>query len=173
MDKTKAIEYLENQKSKIDQSDFDLDSWAGSVAGILDGIFGRGNNFSSQIKALDYDYVMSYEELYPKKVVDLEKSRPKFSNLISEIIDQITILNESDFKQSGNHDSETLKTVVNALRNSLTGRQIADLKEIADKNKGSETNNLLLEKIRNYDIDITQSILVEILSSKEIWERMS
>lgn len=173
MDKAKAIEYLNSQKSKIDLPDFDLDSWAGAIAGFLDGMIGRGNNYSAQLRALGHDYIMSHEELYPKKVIDVEKSKHKFANLISEIIDQIGFLDDTDFEQKATQEeSETLKTVINALRNSLTGKQIGELREIAKKYKGKQRTEMLLDHVRNYNIDITQNILVEILSSKEIWEKM-
>ena len=175
MNKDQVITYLSSQLEKIEQPYFDLNIWKESLAGFVDGIFGKGNVYAKQFRGLDYEEKISYEELYPKKVIDKEKSESKFRLVVHEMIEQLQMLPGDAFGNTENGSdkgAQTLESVITALKNNLTGKQILQLKQIVLKNKEDGQWQYLLAEVKKMEMEVTQNILAEILSSKEVWDRV-
>lgn len=168
MQKESLVKYFEGQLKKIDQPDFDLNSWKSVISAFLEQVFGRGNAYAAQIQSLQYVETMSYEELYPKKIRDTKASLANFKNTIKEMIDQFSMQDDKAIEEFTNRGSlkgtETLTSIIEALRNNLTGKQFAELKQTASD--FSELNYL----IKKMDAEILRNLLADILSCKEIWE---
>ena len=176
MTKDQLLQYFKNQIEKIESEGFDLKIWQDSTCGFLDAHLGAGNSFSVQLRSLDYSQKMSYEELYPKKIIDKESSKRKFKGAIQEIIEKIKLEDEGAFQESekGGKDvgAATLDIVVNSLKVSFTGKQIAEIKALATKAKSANQQQQLLELIKTFDVEVVQQVLVDVVSSKDIWKKM-
>lgn len=172
MDKTHLIAYLDSQLEKTRQKDFDPTTWKNATVAFLNSIPGQGTAWAKQLGYLQVVEKMSYEELYPKKVVDLDATGQLFRQSLSEIADQAKQLSENDLATAPSGpatDDATLDAVVNALGNSLTGKQMAELKAAA---LSSPKNRLttILDTVRKWDIETTQQIIADILQEQAFWK---
>lgn len=172
MDKSQLLNYLVLQLDKIKMPDFDPETWKGSAISFLDNLLGNNNVWSKQIGYLKGVEKISYEELYPKKILDLNGTKRLFSQTLTEIIDQVKILEEGDLfetKSTTKAGNETLNTVINSLKNNLTGKEMSELKQAAQKEPG-EKSGAILEIVRKWDIETTQQVLADTLATQEIWD---
>jgi hypothetical protein len=173
MNKQEIIKQLKNQAAKIGQPGFDLHIWKQSTSAILKNALGKEHDFVKRIMLLEQVEKMSYEELYPKKIADKEKSSAKFQKTVDEIIEQIKVLEEADLEEgAGKNGSQTLKVVIESLSNNLTGNQLKALKVIGSKKKSKNQQQEMAEQIKQYNVDTMQQLLAEILVVKEIWEEV-
>jgi len=173
MDKSTVINYLEGQRAKLDQQGFDFEVWREATAAYLGNVFGHQHPFTRQIRSLEYEIKMSYEDLYPARVKDVDKSRKKFRAAIGAIIDQLQAMEAADFArrlEAGRQEgAEVLQRVVEALQNNLTGRQLKELQAaMAGAKKGADEQEALLEQIKKWNVASVQQILAEILTRPEI-----
>jgi hypothetical protein len=173
MQKELVINYLDKQLEKIQEPSFSLDTWKVTVAAFLDQVFGRGNSYAANIRALTYLETISYEELYPKKIIDEKGSRAKFRNFVTEIKEQIALMDEDVFATISNSGQEkgaqALKAIIDALHNNLTGRQLSELRKAAKEKLAPEEFSFHVKKM---DADILQNLVSDILACKEVWENM-
>jgi len=173
MNKEKLIEYLTKQSEKIDQKDFDLNIWKEFTSSFLEHVIGRENYYSKQIKNFDYEIKVSVDELYPKKIPDLNKTKIKLKALTQDLMDQLIVMDDRELMSSQNKGEETLSIVVESLRNSFTGNQLKTVKDIADLKDKDQKQQTMVEQIKQYDVDTVQNVLAEILTSKEIWRELT
>lgn len=101
MDKAQLIKYLKTQAKKVDKEGFDLQVWKEATASTLKQALGEDHSLVSQVLSLEYSYTTSIEELYPKKVLDLEASKLKFKSAIEEVISQVEVFGIPRDKGSG------------------------------------------------------------------------
>ncbi len=173
MQKELVIQYLDKQLEKINEPHFSLDTWKSAIAAFFEQVFGRGNAYAANIRSLTYLETISYEELYPKKILDEKASRAKFRNFITEIKEQIALMDERVFETISNSGSskgsEALKAIITALHNNLTGRQLAELEKAAKEKLTPAELNFHVKKM---DAEVLQNLVSDILSCKEVWENM-
>ncbi|NNC94355.1 MAG: hypothetical protein HKN92_02255 [Chitinophagales bacterium] len=163
------ITYLSDQLLKIEQEGFELDPWKGSTIKILDNAIGSGNEFSKTLSKLAYEEVVSYEELYPKRVRNLPASVQKFKSTLREIIDQIrTYESMSDSAK----EEKITSNILGTLKFHLRGSQLEELKQATGIKNETDRKEALLGLIEKLDSDILQMILRDILSENPIGDKI-
>ena len=173
MNKNQILEFLETHSQKVESADFDIQTWKETLAVFLENALGIGNVHTRQVRQLEPEFEISYEELYPQKIVDVEKTAAKCNKVINSIMAQVEIMDEKSLSASSEMAGKrTLELLVETLENNLNGKQIKVLKEVGSKRNGAKKSEQMLETIKQHDVDTMQMVLAEILCSKEIWDRV-
>ncbi len=166
MNKTAILEFLQSQLTNIKVETFDLDIFKSSVGNILKLNFGDQSYYYKQVAGLQYLQKNSLEELYPKKINDVEATAGKAVQIVNGLIQQFELLDDKSFKSVKNLKADTVTTIKQAMQNHLTGSQIGHLKNYVAEHKDAQ---LLVEQLRQLDSETVLRILSEILSDKDIW----
>jgi arsenate reductase-like glutaredoxin family protein len=118
---------------------------------------------------------MSYEELYPKRVVDTDQSRQTFSRLIDNL--KVKIELRASMETTADADNalqsrQIAEKVIESLQNNLTGAQIKQFKSLMENKSDEALLKELLEKVKTLDIEVCNQILAEIFACRQIWKEM-
>jgi len=167
MTKTDIINFLEVQLKDVNTDGFDLDIFKSSVGNVMRLTFGDQSPYYKQVSTLDYLQKNSLEELYPKKINDVEGTAEKARQILTGLIQQIGLLSDKEFKNVKNFEATIVNTIKLALQNNLTGLQIESLKNTILEEKDPA---LIIEHLRRYDSESVMRILSEIITDKDIWE---
>lgn len=166
MNKEAIIAFLQNQLNDLKTDTFDLEIFKSSVGNVLKLNFGDQSHYYRQVAHLSYLQKNSLEELYPKKINDVEATATKASQILNGLIQQLELLDDKSFKAVKNLKADTAANIKKAMQNHLTGSQISHLKDFIAQHKDAQ---LLVEQLRQYDGETVLRILSEILSDKDIW----
>ena len=166
MTKAAITEFLQNQLNDIKAETFDLEIFKSSVGNILKLTFGDQSHYYKQVAGLGYLQKNSLEELYPKKINDVEATAGKATQIVKGLIQQLELLDDKSFKSIKNLKADTVANIKQAMQNHLTGSQINHLKNFIAEHKDAQ---LLVEQLRQLDSETVLRILSNILSDKDIW----
>lgn len=166
MNKEAIIAFLQNQLNDLKADTFDLEIFKSSVGNVLKLNFGDQSLYYKQVAHLSYLQKNSLEELYPKKINDVEATATKASQILNGLIQQLALLDDKSFKAVKNLKADTAANIKKAMQNHLTGSQISHLKDFIAQHKNAQ---LLVEQLRQFDGETVLRILSEILSDKDIW----
>jgi len=166
MNKVAIIEFLQNQLNDIKADTFDLEIFKSSVGNVLKLNFGDQSHYYKQVSGLSYLQKNSLEELYPKKINDVEATSGKATQVLKGIIQQLELLDDKSFKSVKNLKADTVNNIKTAIQNHLTGAQTNHLKDFIAEHNDPQ---LLVEQLRQLDSETILRILSEILSDKDIW----
>jgi len=89
MNKEAIIEFLQNQLNDIKADTFDLEIFKSSVGNVLKLNFGDQSHYYKQVAHLSYLQKNSLEELYPKKINDVEATAGKATQVLKGIIQPV------------------------------------------------------------------------------------
>jgi len=170
MDKIQLVKFLKAKVKQMDNGPFDLDIHKRSSIEALNGSLGLKNQYSIRIKQLDYAIMDSYDNLYPEKVNDVDKTKSQLQLLINDIISEVDILEDDEFSTGANAGIKTLEEITLILHKYLNGSQIEKVKASAKKKNKNTTYSEIVEHLRELDGESVLKMLSEILNNEEIWD---
>lgn len=172
MEKTKILKILKNKVKQIDSGPFDLDIHQRSLVELLNNSLGLKNLYAQRIKELSYSTKDSYDNLYPEKVNDVEKTKDHLQLVINDIVAEIDLLDEESFSERSSAGSQTLEEITGIIHKYLNGEQIEKFKKTAKKKNKNTSYSEIVEHLRELDGESTLKILSEILNNDEIWDHI-
>lgn len=165
--KKEAIKLLKQQLEKIDNKDFDLESWKKYTIIILSRVFGEENQKIKQIDDLEFEYNSwslrdaSGNESYEDGTTKLAKE------IIQASIDEIAAFGITE-PGKNNYDQE-LETILNIVLDELKGSQVKQIKSIINSSDSKEEKNrLVFEIIGTLGETTVFKVITDILTHKSI-----
>lgn len=173
MDKAKLIGYLDEKLQQTDDENLNFETWKHGILRMLDQALGKNNPLSRQVQGLELIETMSYEELYPKKVVDWDATRGSMKAVLQEVIEELKFMDEVGMATAadGGEAEVIIQSIRKALHNNLSGHQLNMVRQKATVAKKEGRQEGVKSVLEDFDIEVVRAILSEILSTPEFWER--
>jgi hypothetical protein len=183
MNDNKKIEIIKNQISKLDDENFDLNSWVMATDNFIKNIWGSSTpksnqlyavcntmsasmfgysakdviTFKSQWKSLLESYIIELENLENPTIL----TKPAMNNI------NLTV-NQNQSQEQIQKQSVKFELIVEILKENLTGKQIKELDSIIKQPESSEKATKLTEKLLSFGSNVAAGILGNILSNPQI-----
>jgi hypothetical protein len=157
----KYINALERQKEKLDQQDFNLDSWKTSTAILLDRIFGDGNSKTEEIKKM-HDDKSSWSLRDTQGIPGIELCKKQGREILDVCITEIELFGIDDKK-----DYIKPEFISSIIKENLKNSQYMELKDLLKSDKSKEIKQQLLIEFFK-DIEIKNELLADILVHEQI-----
>lgn len=170
MNPKNAIEVLQSQIEKLDAKEFELNAWKNFTILLLERIFGKNTKKTEAINRIKYDqgsWVLRDETGYANSMEACKK-------LGREILTESILELETFGAPEDAPDSISFGIIDNALRDELTGSQIREIiGTLSEQGAIKDRKKVLLTKLESYGSDTALAIVANILSDKEVSERLS
>lgn len=165
--KSKEIELLKKQISKLNADDFDLDAWKTGAIIILERIFGVDNQKIAQIEKIKYDQ-SSWALREAKGSKNMMETCKKQGREILEIaMDELEHFGLPDEILEA-HAAPFKSTIVPALEGELKIAQYREIVRIISSDKrASEKKKELIDAFNDFGHDVAENILTSILLSDQ------
>ncbi len=171
MKKEQLIDFLKKQLEKLEDEEFDLRIWKDSTLRVLEKMLGPHHVFTEQCDDLDYQYTMSVEELYPKRIIDVKATIHRLKTHAEEWLDQLAFFDESEFEHSKDGlGFLTLTENLKILKNNLSGKTLQNFQRIAMLDDRDQALEEMTKAVADIEINTVQEILAEMLLSGELWK---
>jgi hypothetical protein len=170
MNPKKSIDVLEGQITKLEAKDFDLNAWKSFTILLLERIFGRQSKKIEAIQKIKYDmgsWVLRDETGYTNSMEACKK-------LGREVLQEAIVELQTFGLPEESPDTIPFETILNALRDELTGSQFREIKKaVAEKGAIEDRKKILITKLQGYGSDASWAIVANILSDDQIAEKLN
>lgn len=161
----KEIELLRSRIEKLDAKDFDLEAWKNYTIVILERIFGPGNQKIEQIKKIHYDYGSWSLRDTSGYSSYLDTCKKLSREILEASISELETFGAPDLKSPEQKQSESIKTILNALEEELKVSQFKEIRSIANSDKAKEHKQKEIEeKLKSFGNEVALKILSTILA---------
>jgi len=161
----KEIELLKSRIEKLDAKDFDLEAWKNYTIVILERIFGTGNQKIEQIKKIHYDYGSWSLRDTSGYSSYLDTCKKLSREILEASISELETFGAPDLKSSEQKQSESIKTILNALEEELKVSQFKEIRSIANSDKEiQQKQKEIEEKLKTFGNEVVLKILSAILA---------
>lgn len=169
MNPKKSIQVLEGQIQKLEDKDFDLNAWKNFTILLLERIFGRQSKKIEAIQKIKYDqgsWVLRDETGYANSIEACKK-------LGREVLEESIIELDTFGLPQEAADTIPFETILNALKEELTGSQLREIKKAASE-KGiiEDRKKILITKLQDFGSDAAWAIVANILSDEQVVEKL-
>jgi hypothetical protein len=177
----KQIELLQQQITKLDDKEFDLDGWKNSTIVLLNRIYGD-----------DYPGIKSIEKIKfesggiafgdSSSFWDNMKScKKQGKDLLDACIRELQTFGQPTKKVTSNsginihltqnqNQTINIQLLVSALENELTVSQFREINEIMNSPESSaDKKKTIIDKLKSFGSDVASNILANILTNPNIW----
>lgn len=165
MDKGKAVEVLQNQISKLDTKEFDLNAWKNSATLLLERIFGKDTKKIDAIQRIKYDqgsWVLRDETGYINSMEACKK-------LGKEILEEAILELEAFGTPAELPDKIDIGVIITALEDELTGSQFREIKKaLTEERQIADKKKILVTKLKSYGADAAFAIVANILTNDQV-----
>ena len=164
----KEIKLLEEQIKKLDEKDFDLNAWKQYTIVLLARIFGDNNQKIKQIEKIEYDHSSWALRDTSGSSSYLETCKKLGKEILTASIDELEAFGIPD-KEVTTTGSFPVEVIVAALEDELKVSQYKEIVSIinSDKNRKVKIKELA-DKIKSFDKDAPENILLNILSDTKL-----
>ncbi|NOU45865.1 MAG: hypothetical protein HOO86_02245 [Bacteroidales bacterium] len=169
-----------NLKTKNEYS-FGVNAWKSSTISVIERIFGTESRKIAEIEkiTLGRSYSMNGPDLY-----HLETVKETGRSIIEACIAEIEILGVPEQRYDGiekginltvvqsqsNQQKIKIELIVSALREELTGKQLAEIQDILDESADNQSKKIkTIDKLKSFGIDTLSGILSGLLTNPQIW----
>jgi len=163
--KKEAIKLLRQQLHKLEERDFDLESWKKYTLIMLSRIFGDNNQKNKQIEKLEYEF----NSWSLRDASGNESYEDGTKKLAAEIIQaSIDEINTFGIQESHNSIENTdLETILNIILDELKGSQVKQLKNILKSAENiEEKKRLVFEIIGGMGENTAYEVISKIITHK-------
>jgi hypothetical protein len=169
MEISKAVEVLKNQIQKLNAKDFDLIAWKNFTVLLLERIFGSETKKIESIQNIKYDkgsWVLRDETGYANSIEACKK-------LGREILEEAILELETFGLPEKSADQIDIQVIMNALEDELTGTQFREIKKaLLEEKQIEDKKKILITKLKSYGADTVFAIIANILSNKQVSEKL-
>lgn len=168
----KYIELLKKQIEKLNDKDFDLESWKNRTIIVLGKIFGDNNQKIKQIEKIDYNYG-SWSLRDTTGNTDYMDSCKKLGKVILDA--SINELETFGLPEKTVQDTNNIiQILLTAIEDELTGGQFKEIKKItASLDSVEEKRNKLMSNLKSLNSENLARILSNMISDPEISKAIS
>lgn len=165
MNPEKSIEVLEGQIQKLDAKEFDLTAWKNFTILLLERIFGRQSQKIESINKIKYDqgsWVLRDETGYTNSMAACKK-------LGREVLEEAIVELETFGLPEESPDTIPFGSVLNALKDELTGSQFREIKKaVEEKGAIEDRKKILITKLQVFGSDTAWAIVASILADETV-----
>jgi hypothetical protein len=164
-----------------DEYSFGVDAWKSSTISVIERIFGTESRKIAEIEKIELGRSVSMNG--PNRY-HIETVKETGRSIIEACIVEIEILGVPEQRYDGiekginltvvqsqsNQQKIKLELIVSALREEMTGKQLAEIQDILDEptdNKSKKAKTI--DKLKSFGIDTLSGILSGLLTNPQIW----
>jgi len=164
----KEIKLLEDQITKLENKEFDLDAWKQYTIVILARIFGDNNQKITQIEKIEYDYSSWSLRDTSGKSSYLETCKKLGREILMASIEELKAFGPPDL--SGSKDDHIpVEIVVESLEDELKVSQFRELKKLINSPKSrTEKTKEIKELLKDLDKEAALDVIHKILSHPKL-----
>jgi len=165
----KYIKLLENQISKIDSSDFDLEAWKSGTIVLLSRVFGDASTKVTEIEKIKFDFGSWSLRDSSGSMDQMDSCKRRGKGILEACISELEILGiESiDFEKipSKALNSKIADALTSAVEQELSISQYRGLlKIIGTKSSKEEKKKMLFTALMGYDQELASKIVANIMT---------
>ncbi len=169
MNPKNAVKVLKDQIEKLEAKDFDLNAWKNFTILLLERIFGKNTKKIEAIQKIKYDqgsWVLRDETGYTNSIEACKK-------LGREVLEESIIELQTFGLPEESPDTIPFETILNAMKDELTGSQFREIKNaVVEKGAIKDRKKILITKLQGFGSDAAWAIVANILSDKNVAERL-
>jgi hypothetical protein len=165
MNNKKITEALNKQIEKLEQENFNLDSWKSSTNILLERIFGKNNNKMEEIEKI-IDDKSSWALRDSKGTPGIEKCKKQAREILDICITEIDL-----FGIESKDDYINPTFIPNVLKEKLKNSQYLEIKELLSSDKSDKIKHQLLKDYLK-KVDILDELLASIIVQQEVIKKI-
>ena len=177
----KQIAILQQQISKLDDSDFDLEGWKTSTIVILSRIYGDTYQGIKSIEKIIFSSGGIASNSVSSFWDNMKSCKKQGKDLIEACITELKTFGlpvTKDVSGSGvnihltqnQNQTVNINLLVSALENELTVSQFREVNEIINSNETTpQKKNKIIDKLKSFGSDVASNIVANILTNPNIW----
>ncbi len=165
---SKEIAILKQQITKLNEKDFDLESWKKYSIVLIARIFGDKSQKIKQIESIEYDYSSWALRDTSGSSSYMETCKKLGEEILKASINEIETFGLPE-QEKNIETSQIYDSIISSLQDELKGYQFKEIiSTIKSDKKPDVKKKLMFEKLKNFGIDTSNEILSNILVNLKI-----
>lgn len=160
----KYILLIKNHIEKLDDKDFEFESWKKTAILLLESMYKKENNKIKALKEIKYDQSSWSLRDSSGKESFVEMAKHSGKGVMEAVIAELETIGLPDETAS---QMQGVEFVIDIIKDALTGSQIRELKSIIE-NSDENKEELIKKRLKTWGSEVPLDIVAKIISIPEI-----